>query len=238
MALILITGTSTGLGLATAETLAGEGHKVVAHVRGRDSDLPHGVHGSVYGDLSSLDEVVSVAEQAGKFGRFDAVIHNAGVYRGSRVHAVNIVAPYVLTALLAPPERAIYLSSGMHLSGSADLGGVDFDRDSGRAYEDSKLYVTALAMALAERRPGAMTHVVDPGWVPTRMGGPGAPDSLEEGHRTQEWLATAPASEIRPRTGGYWFHRRTRNPHPAALDPAFRDELIGKLQAHTGFALA
>nr|WP_227996121.1 hypothetical protein [Glycomyces albidus] len=132
----------------------------------------------------------------------------------------------------------IFLSSGMHLSGSADLDGVDFDRDSARSYEDSKLYVTAFAMALAGRRPDAMAHVVDPGWVPTRMGGPGAPDSLVEGHRTQEWLATAPASEIRPRSGGYWFHRRTRQPHPAALDPAFQDALLERLAAHTGLTPA
>jgi NAD(P)-dependent dehydrogenase (short-subunit alcohol dehydrogenase family) len=99
-----------------------------------------------------------------------------------------------------------------------------------------KLYVTALAMACAERQPGTLVHVVDPGWVPTRMGGPGAPDSLEEGHRTQEWLATAPASAIEPRTGGYWFHRATRRPHPAAHDPAFQDALLRKLEEHTGIA--
>ena len=59
----------------------------------------------------------------------------------------------------------------MHLSGSPDLRGVDLARARPRAYSDSKLYVTALAMAYA--RPDTMAHAVDPDCVPTRMGGPG-----------------------------------------------------------------
>jgi NAD(P)-dependent dehydrogenase (short-subunit alcohol dehydrogenase family) len=235
MSLILITGASTGLGLATAETLAGSGHDVVAHVRNRRSSLPSAkVRDVVYGDLTDLDETVAVAEQAERVGRFDAVIHNAGVYRGRDVFAVNTVAPYVLSALMTAPARAVYLSSGLHKSGSADLERAVFGPSV--SYDDSKLYVTALAMAYAERHPHALVHVVDPGWVPTRMGGPGAPDSLEEGHRTQEWLATAPESEIEPRTGGYWFHQATRPPHPAAHDRAFQDALLRKLGEYTGIA--
>ena len=235
MSLILITGASTGLGLATAETLAGSGHDVVTHVRNRRSSLPNAkVQDVVYGDLTDLDETVAVAEQAERIGRFDAVIHNAGVYRGRDVFAVNTIAPYVLSALMTAPARAVYLSSGLHQSGSADLERAVFGPSV--SYDDSKLYVTALAMAYAERHPDALVHVVDPGWVPTRMGGPGAPDSLEEGHRTQEWLATAPESEIEPRTAGYWFHRATRPPHPAAHDKAFQDALLRKLGEYTGIA--
>ncbi|WP_415125038.1 hypothetical protein [Microbacterium sp.] len=76
-------------------------------------------------------------------------------------------------------------------------------------------YVLTAATALARRWPDVLAHAVDPGWVPTRMGGRSAPDSLDEGRRTQEWLAAADAEAITPRTGGYWCHlaaRRFRYP--------------------------
>ena len=239
MALILITGASTGLGLAAARTLTEAGHEVVVHTRSIDGLPDLELRGSVHGDLSRLDETVVAAEQAEAFGRFDAVVHNAGVYRDPGALQVNTVAPYLLTALMSKPRRLIYLSSGYHLDGSTDLDAVDFGETRARpgAYEDSKLYETALAFAVARRWADTVAHVVDPGWVPTRMGGPGAPGDLEEGHRTQEWLATAPDEAIVPRTGGYWHHRRIARSHPAASDPDFQYELIGRLEAHTGVKL-
>ncbi|MGO4385103.1 SDR family NAD(P)-dependent oxidoreductase [Specibacter sp. RAF43] len=238
MSLILVTGASGGLGLAAATALADAGHDVVLHARNasrvRDSSRMREV---LYADLADLKETVALAQRANRIGRFDAVIHNAGVLNGPDVFAVNVVAPYVLTALLTPPGRSIVLSSSMHMAGSGDLGSVNLSGAGNRgAYEDSKLYVTALAMALADRRPDALAHAVDPGWVPTRMGGRAAPDSLEEGHRTQEWLATADETKISPRSGGYWYHRQRRQPHRAAHDPHFQRELLDKLAAHTGIA--
>jgi NAD(P)-dependent dehydrogenase (short-subunit alcohol dehydrogenase family) len=228
MALILVTGASAGLGLANVAALTDAGHDVVLHARNRDRVVDQSVREVLYGDLARLDETVSLARQANEIGRFDAVIHNAGVLNGPDVFVVNAVAPYVLTALMTPPARAIFLSSSMHRSGSTNL------RARSASYSDSKLYVTALAMALAVRRPASMAHAVDPGWVPTRMGGSAAPDSLEEGHQTQEWLATADESEISPRSGGYWYHRKPRQPHPAAHDPRFQQDLLRLLEEHTG----
>ena len=243
MSLVLVTGASGGLGLATATALADAGHDVVLHARGpsrvTDKSILSHMCDVVYADLADLDEIVGLARQANRIGRFDAVIHNAGVLNGPEVFAVNIVCPYVLTVLMTLPGRSIVLSSSMHMSGSTDLDAVDFSRpgDRSRPYEDSKLYVTAFALALAGRRTDSVAHAVDPGWVPTRMGGRAAPDSLEEGHRTQEWLATADESEISPRSGGYWYHRRSRQPHPAARSAQFQRELMDKLEAHTGFVL-
>ncbi|WP_199043882.1 SDR family NAD(P)-dependent oxidoreductase [Glycomyces salinus] len=243
MALVLVTGASTGLGLAAAQAMAAEGHRVVVHARVRDrfpdQSLLEPMHGAVYGDLLLMDETAAVAEQADRFGRFDAVIHNAGVFRGRNALPVNTVAPYILTASMARPRRLIYLSSGYHLSGTTDLDAIDFGDTSARpgAYEDSKLCVTALAFAAARRWADTVAHVVDPGWVPTRMGGPSAPDDLEEGHRTQAWLATAPDGAVAPRTGGYWHHRRIARSHPAASDPDFQSDLIARLEAHTGISL-
>jgi hypothetical protein len=81
-----------------------------------------------------------------------------------------------------------------------------------------------------------LSNAVDPGWVPTRMGGPGASDDLRLGHVTQVWLATSDASEAH-RSGGYWYHQQRFTPHPAALDTRFQDELLDALARATGTAL-
>lgn len=70
------------------------------------------------------------------------------------------------------------------------------------------------------------------------MGGPGATDDLAKGQQTQVWLATAPATEIVPRTGGYWHHRSTQEPHPLTRDKKFLDDLLSWLSAATGLAIA
>ena len=100
---------------------------------------------------------------------------------------------------------------------------MDWSGQSATAsYSDSKLLVTTLAIAVARLGPDVHSNAVDPGWVPTKMGGPGAPDDLRLGHLTQEWLATSDEPEART-SGRYWFHKRRRSPHPAALDPRFQD---------------
>lgn len=236
MALILVTGASSGLGRNTANALADDGHDVVIHVRS-PARLTY-VHGTarwkgvVVGDLAELDEILGVARQAAEFGRFDAVIHNAGVLHSPEAVTVNTVAPYVLTALMDKPARLIYLSSSMHRTGSTDLGQLAAGTAS---YADSKLWVTTLALALASRWQGTVSHAVDPGWVPTRMGGPAASDDLAAGHRTQVRLATD--HDVTPGTGGYWHHERTQTPHPASQDEEFQARLIQVLENHTGVPL-
>src|SRR4029453_16700829 len=114
--------------------------------------------------------------------------HNAGVYTGSQVMPVNIVAPYLLTALIDRPQRLIYLSSGAHRSGRANLDGIDWSGRTTGSCADSKLFVTPLPPAGARLWPNVFSNAIDPGWVPTRMGGPGAPDDLRLGHLTQGGL--------------------------------------------------
>jgi NAD(P)-dependent dehydrogenase (short-subunit alcohol dehydrogenase family) len=242
MARILITGSADGLGRAAAETLLGDGHEVIVHARNAerlaslDALIARGASG-VVGDLADLDQTRAVADQVNQLGPVGAVIHNAGVLGSPLVLPVNVVAPYLLTALIDRPQRLVYLSSGMHLGGRADVAGLDWSghRATG-SYSDSKLFVTTLALAVARLWPDVYSNAVDPGWVPTRMGGSGAPDDLRLGHLTQEWLATSDEPEART-SGGYWFHQRRRDPHPAALDPAFQDELLASLARLTGTRL-
>jgi NAD(P)-dependent dehydrogenase (short-subunit alcohol dehydrogenase family) len=242
LGLIFITGSSDGLGRAAAETLLDQGHDVVVHARNEQRlaalrDLGERGAAAVTGDLSDLDETRAIAREVNSIGRTDAVIHNAGVISGPPVLPVNVVAPYLLTALIDRPQRLIYLSSGMHRGGRSDLSGMDWS--GGRAtgsYSDSKLFVTALALAVARLRPDVLSNAVDPGWVPTRMGGAGAPDDLRLGHLTQEWLATSDDPEALT-SGGYWHHQCRREPHPSAADERFQAQLLDVLEGYSGESL-
>jgi NAD(P)-dependent dehydrogenase (short-subunit alcohol dehydrogenase family) len=237
-----ITGSADGLGLAAARALLDGGHGVVVHARSPDrltvlgELLDRGAE-AVVGDLSDLEQTRELAVQVNRLGRMDAVIHNAGVMRGPHVLPVNVVAPYLLTALIQRPQRVVYLSSGMHRSGRATLAGIDWGgrRETG-SYSDSKLFVTALAMAVARLWPDVLSNAVDPGWVPTKMGGAGAPDDLRLGHLTQEWLATSDEPEALT-SGGYWYHGSRREAHDAAGDVQFQDELLDSLASFTATSL-
>lgn len=245
MSRILVTGSADGLGRLAADALLTQGHDVVVHARnpGRAETLrPLVDRGArlVVGDLAERDDVRDLAAQLAAAGAgdapLDAVIHNAGVWSGRAVMPVNVVAPYLLTALLPGPRRLVYLSSGSHYSGRPVLDGVDWQGRTPGSYGDSKLFVTALAAAVARLRPGVLSNAVDPGWVPTRMGGAGAPDDLELGHRTQEWLVTSDDPDALT-TGGYWYHQERQQPHVAALDVTFQDRLLAALAQETGTTL-
>jgi NAD(P)-dependent dehydrogenase (short-subunit alcohol dehydrogenase family) len=237
---IFITGSADGLGRHTAGALLDQGHDVVVHVRsaarlGAVQDLLDRGAAAVVGDLADLEQSRDAAEQVNRMGPVDAVIHNAGVLHGPDVFNVNVVAPYLLTALIHRPRRLIYVSSGMHRGGRAELGKLDGGART-LTYSDSKLYLTALAAAVARLWPDVLSNAVDPGWVPTRMGGPGAPDDLRLGHLTQEWLATSDDPEART-SGGYWHHQRRIEPHPAVRDRRFQDQLLEVLARFTAARL-
>lgn len=236
---ILVTGAAVGLGLGAATELVEHGHEVLVHARSlaradevRLLDEPSAR--LITGDLATLDGVHEVADQVAAAGPVDAIIHNAGVLEGAPILPVNVVAPYLLTALV-PAPRLVFLSSSMHRGGTATLDGLDWSGTTRTAsYSDSKLLVTVLAAAVARVRPGVFSNAVDPGWVPTRMGGPNAPDDLELGHRTQVALAEGRAAD----TSGYWHHQRREEPHRAVRDEVFQDELLIALAEHTGVPLS
>ena len=231
MARVLVTGSTTGLGLAAAISLRDGGHDVILHARNRQRADDLGPLADtcrvVIGDLADLDQTRRLAADVNALGALDAVIHNAGVYTDPdpnrtadghpRVFAVNVLAPYLLTTLIDRPTRLIYLSSGMHTSGRASLEDLDWATrrwNGTQAYCDSKLLVTTLAAAVARHWSDVRSNAVDPGWVPTRMGGPHASDDLELGHDTQVRLATSDEPGANA-SGLYWYHRQPTPPHNA-----------------------
>src|SRR5919112_1565461 len=239
MARIFITGSADGLGQLAAKALIAWGHQVVLHARNEKRgqkalDEAPGAEGVVTADLGSIDETKQLASKVNALGEFDAVIHNAGVYNASaeEIFAVNTLAPYILTCLIEKPKRLIYLSSGMHLQGRSKL--ESFKTDSSRiTYSDSKLHVLMLSMAVARKWPDVYSNAVDPGWVPTKMGGRGAPDDLQKGYHTQVWLALSDDNKAKV-SGQYFYHQKQSHHNPAADDAALQERLLKRCEEITG----
>ena len=241
MARIFITGSADGLGRLAAKELVSQGHGVVLHARdeerGREAmDGVPGAEGVVAADLGSIEETKRLAAEVNDLGAFDAVIHNAAVYSapGEVMLSVNTFAPYILTCLMRRPERLIYMSSDMHMQGRAKL--ESFKNDAGRiTYSDSKLHMVMLCKAAAGRWPDVYSNSLNPGWVPTKMGGPGAPDSFESGIATQVWLATSDDDRVKV-SGRYFFHKNETRYNTEADDLELQERLVKVCEEITGVA--
>lgn len=105
------------------------------------------------------------------------------------------------------------------------------------AYAGSKLHDAMLAFAVARRWPDVLANSLQPGWVPTKMGGAGAPDELDQAHLTQAWLAASdePGAKV---TGRYFFHLGSLAPNPQANSAALQDRLIAIGAELSGVPLA
>jgi NAD(P)-dependent dehydrogenase (short-subunit alcohol dehydrogenase family) len=255
MARIFITGSSDGLGLMAARLLVEWGHDVTLHARNdaRATDtrraLPQAKN-VVVGDVSSIAQMRRVADDINALGRHDAVIHNVAVgYREpqrietadglSQLFAINVLAPYLLTALITPPDRLVYLSSGMHTGGDERLDDPQWTArqwNGAQAYSDSKLYDVVLAFGVARRWPKVLSNALEPGWVATKMGGAGAPGDLSLAPVTQAWLAVSddPAAKV---TGQYFYHQQRRRVNPAAQQTDLQDRLLAYCAELTGVTL-
>ena len=256
MARIFITGSAQGIGAECARQLIEDGHEVVLHARDPEraaaaSEANPGAAGVVTGDLASLEQTRALASAAMERGPYDAIIHNAGIGGGAqeraqtedgleRIFQVNVVAPYLLTAVMAVAPRMIYLTSGLEADGTwvpDDLQWLEREWNGMQAYSDSKLHDSMLAFELAARRPDVTVNVVDPGWIKTQLGGPDAWDEVADGADTQVWLAVSgdAAAQV---SGRYLKRREELEPNPVVLDAEARSELVTRLERLTGMPLA
>jgi len=238
MATICVTGSTDGIGLATARRLLDAGHRVLLHARSevRGRPVVDGLTGDVelvVADLAALDEVRALGDRL-RSEPLDVLVHNAGVWvRGDiprltsdgfeTTFGVNVLAPHLLTSIVAGhlSGRLLWLGSGMAGSGRpkpSALGGV---RDPRQAYADSKACDVALAVAWG-RRLGILSAAVDPGWVQTKLASSGAPGTVDSSADTIDWCCTeAPLSDA-----PYWKDRAP-TPVPGRLrDAGLQDAIL------------
>ena len=252
----LVTGATDGIGLATAIALASRGLRVIVH--GRDARRVDAAVGEirratgdgvppasrVLADLSDMSQVRQLAETVkGDESRLDVLLHNAGVYHQRRVVtddgfeatlAVNHLAPFLLTAELAPlleasaPARVVVVASMTHRGATLDLRDLQMARryDAYEAYARSKLANVLFARALARRLdPARVTaNALHPGVIGTKLlraGFGGGGRTREEGARTSVYVATEPA--LAGVTGRYFDDERE-----ASVGPSARDDALGE----------
>ncbi|KAH7075327.1 hypothetical protein BKA63DRAFT_295438 [Paraphoma chrysanthemicola] len=258
MARIFITGSSDGLGSIVAKRLVERGHSVVLHARNaqraKDANAAcPGAENVVTGDLTSIPETKGIAEQVNKLGAFDCVIHNAGLYRGPyrktsegipALAAVNTLAPYILTALINRPKRLIFLSSGIHYSGSANMDDVLYAKrgESGyhetEAYGASKLHNVLFAKAFARRWPDVKSNALDPGWMPTKMGGKNATGEFEDS--IASYVMLAEGEEGLAKKSGCYFKpgKKEDTPKGETEDEGKQDRLLEVCEEFSGVKIA
>ena len=239
MARIFITGSADGLGQLAAKALINLGHQIVLHARNekRAQEALNKVPGAesvVTADLSNIEETKQLASKVNALGTFDAVIHNAGLYSASaeELFHVNTLAPYILTCLIEKPRRLIYLSSDMHEGGQSKL--ESFKTGISRiTYSDTKLHVLMLCKAVARHWPQVCANALNPGWVPTKMGGNGAPDNLEKGYETQVWLAVSNDEKAKV-SGRFFYHQKEISYNHEADDMLLQERFLTLCKEITG----
>lgn len=255
MGRIFITGSSDGLGMMAAKLLIQQGHQVVLHARNEDRaeealEANPKAETVLTGDLASISETIDLAKEVNKLGKFDAIIHNAAVgYREPRkimtidglphVFAINSLSPYILTAFIEKPQRLIYMSSGLHRDGDSSLNDLLWEQKNWngfQAYADSKLHNVLLAFAVAGRWKDVASNALEPGWVATKMGGAGAPDSLADAPITQVWLASS-IDAMALKSGGYYYHKKPQAVHHDARNTEIQEMFIDKCAEISGIEL-
>jgi len=226
----LVTGANRGIGLATASELARRGLNVVVTARRRaDAEqasievraaaapnvriLPVGL------DVSHAGAAAACRDEVEASGlRVDALVNNAGVYPSGDFfqapdaafeEAIAVHVFGVLWMCRAFVPGMLSRGYGRVVNVSSGYGSFGEGLEGPAAYSISKAALGAVTIKLAQTLRGDVkANAVCPGWVRTRMGGPGARRSLEKGAEALVWLATLPADG----PNGVFF--RDRKPIP------------------------
>jgi len=222
----LVTGGNRGIGFEVCRGLLGHGLDVILTARdpdeGRDAAKRLGHARSALRtetiDVSSAESVAACADRLREAGvHVDVLVNNAGIYPPGTVletdpavadetFRTNFWGAFWLCQRFVPAMKRRRYGRVVNVSSSS--GSFEDGLPGPAVYSIAKAALNALTLKLA----GELSSFDDikinsacPGWVRTRMGGRGAPRSVEEGADTIVWLATLPAGGP---TGGFFRDRK------------------------------
>lgn len=218
---ILVTGAAQGLGLATAQNLAGKGHQVIVTARDRlRGENAAKSAGGIFVILDVLDSATiasAVNEVVSRFGRLDTLVNNAAIVLDSNIGVLevppadysktietNTIAPLRLSQAFLPLLRKSETPRIVNVSSGAGQLGDGTLQNWAPAYSASKSALNSVTQQLAAALPGFAVNSVCPGWCRTELGGPQAPRSVEQGADTISWLAGEADQSL---TGRFWRDR-------------------------------
>ena len=208
----LVTGANRGIGEAIARGLSARG--AIVAVGARDLAAGEAVAAAIGGAafavrLDVTDDgscEAAIAAVVARAGALHVLVNNAAVAPDGEhatetvplealdlAYRTNVRGPLRLIQLALPHlrragfGRIVNMSTGMSRLGEGMSGGWP-------SYRITKTALNALTRNLASELRGEpiLVNAVDPGWVRTRMGGAGAPSSVEEGADTAIWACTLP----------------------------------------------
>jgi len=217
---VLITGSTRGIGQATAERMAQDGDEIILHGRRADEvevavAALGGRASAVSGVSGDLGDRAAVARIADEAGEVDVLINGAGIYREMAVGAideagwretiaVNLTAPWLLTRSLLPGLRR---RGGVVINVASDAGLIGFA--GGSVYCASKGGLIGLTKALAvELAPAVRAIAICPGPVETDMMRQAVSEAADPEAARRQW-------------NEYTHLRRVAQPHEIAAIIAF-----------------
>lgn len=268
--IIFITGATSGIGKEAAKSLSKMGATVVITARdvkkGEETKAEIEAYSGCKVDLiqcnlMSLDSIRNaVAEFGRRYSHLDVLINNAGVWNKrfnessdgiEETFAVNVVAPFLITALLLPKLQAAGNSQVLVTASSLHFGSINFNDIEYRkqfsgtgAYRQSKLAVILLARYLAPiiGKYGITINSIHPGLVSTNLGRNGSRMfdgmfrwfgiSATKGADSIIWLASSDQS--RTITGQYIVKRKVRRSLPQSNNLEMAAKLYETLCSYAG----
>ena len=209
---VLVTGSSRGIGKATAIEFAKQGAKVIINCNKSKKEAENTLNeinaiGNeamlVVGDVSKeIDVKKMIKETTDKFGQIDILVNNAGIVfdiefskrtieQWNTTIGVNLTGTYLMSKAVLP-----FMKKGKIINISS-TNGIDSQSPDSIGYDASKAGVIAFTKALAEElAPNILVNCIAPGWVNTKMN-KDLPKAYVKSETTKTWLKRfAKPSEI------------------------------------------